>query len=110
MIEITIDPTPISFIQEVELEGKVYRLEFRWNAREGCWYLTMKTSEDAVILGSRKMVVGTPLLRQTVDIDARPFGELVLVDPSDTIDTPGREELGNQVRLVYITEAELAAL
>jgi len=101
--EINIDPTFNSFIQENTLEGTTYRLTFRWNARDGYWYLHVADLNDNYIAVSRKLVPGAALLRHVVDYTSRPPGELLVVG------TPTRYNLGtNEAALIYMDESELA--
>lgn len=106
ILQIPINPALPSFTQETALDGRTYRLTFRWSEREGAWYLTMETSEGALILGGLKMTAGAPLLRFSVDRATRPLGELILVDPTGEHDTPGRNALGTETALVYLDASE----
>lgn len=106
--EIPIDGTYPSFIQEVELEGTSYRMEFRWNARESEWYLTLRDIDDVVLAGSRKLVTGAGLLR-LVHAEDRPPGDLFVVNTiGDGQSSPGRDDLGSKLVLVYLDEEEVA--
>lgn len=105
-LKIPIDPVLPSFTQETSLDGRTYRMTFRWNAREGAWYLTLETAEGVLILSSLKLTSGAPLLRHSVDRDLRPLGELILLDPTGDNSTPGRDALGTETALIYLDEEE----
>lgn len=90
----------LSFVQETALDGTTYRLTFRWNAREGVWYLMVASIEDAVIAAPRKLVPGAFLLRHIVE--GGPRGLLLVVG------TPGEDDLGTGGVLVYMDENEIS--
>lgn len=93
-----------SFVQETALDGRTYRLLFRWNSREGFWYLTLSDLDDVPIAASLKLVPGAALLRHVTDFDRRPPGELFMVG------TPGRDTLGTEAVLTYLDAAEKEAI
>jgi hypothetical protein len=100
ILAISVDATDSSFVQESTLEGTTYRFVFRWNVREGAWYLTLRTLDDEEIAPSRKLVPGADLLRYVTG-SVRPLGTLVMHG------TPSRDSLGKSAVLVYATSDEL---
>lgn len=95
-----------SYQVETVLDGTSYILTVRWNFRESSWYLHIETTDGVVVVGSRKLVPGSRLLRYVVGT-ARPPGELVLVDTMDAGGTPGFDDLGARYVLVYGTGEEM---
>lgn len=94
-------PPSASFQQESELDGVVYRLAFRWNARSEVWTMTVSDSEGVVIRSEIPLVRDFPLLRRIAD-ERRPPGDLILfADDAPTLDRMGE--------LVYFTRAEIEA-
>lgn len=85
---------------EVELEGRSYTFETRWNERAGAWFLTVKDTAGVVLVAGRKMVLGAGLLGRSPDARLPPGG-LLLVDTSGTEIDPGRDDLGERVVLAY---------
>ena len=89
-----------SFVQETALDGTTYRLTFRWNRREGAWYLTVASLEDVVIAAPRKLVPGAFLLRHVVE--GGPPGRLLVVG------TPVEDDLGVGGVLIYMDVDEIS--
>jgi len=98
--EIPLTPTPASYTQETQLDGRTYQFTVRWNAREGYWYLTLADQDDVVIAGSRKLVAGALLLRHISGTD-KPPGELYM--SADATETG----LGTSELLLYADADEL---
>jgi hypothetical protein len=92
----------------VELDGAVWRLTFRWNAREQAWYFDLADGADVLQLSSRKVVLNRPLLSRYRTRATLPAGELVAVDTSNTNAAPGLGELGGRVVLYYVDVDDLA--
>jgi hypothetical protein len=90
-----------AFTQETLLDGTTYRLTFRWNVREGAWYLDLLTAEDVLIAGGLKLVGGAFLLRHITGA-VRPPGELWVEG------IPTETNLGTEAVLLYLDEDELA--
>lgn len=127
MIEISLRSDVPHFDITVELDSIIYTLEFYWNSREQNYYLTIKDSDDVVIVSSIKVVIYYPL-RGRVKDDRLFTGALLAVDSTaggidpiwtdgidkyyaDTVQKiPGYGDLGARVKLYYLTGAELAAL
>jgi hypothetical protein len=97
---ITPDVTYPSVLQETALGGTVYRLTFRYNERDGYWYLTIADIEDVIIKGAFKLVPGARFLRYVVE-DTRPAGELLILE------TPDRNTLGSSAPVIYLDESEI---
>lgn len=98
-LEIPIDSTDPSFIQEVTLEGITYRFTFRWNSRESAWYMHVEESDGTGIEYSIKLVTGTLFMWRNPK-STKPPGRLFLVSAGAS-DPPGRYELGAEAKLVY---------
>jgi hypothetical protein len=97
-----------SFRFQVELDGASYSFDFAWNWRDEGWYFTLADANgDAIASGSR-LVVNSPLAR-TSDT-RRPPGVLLAVDTTGQHADPGYADLGKRCLLLYVPEAEVAAL
>lgn len=90
----------------VALDGVTYGLEFRWNVREGSWYMFISDELGAPVLGGVKVVCRAPLAGRSVN-PARPPGYFVAQDTDGSGASPGVDELGGRVRLLYFSPAEL---
>lgn len=94
--------------QTTTLDGTPYVLEFRYNQREGVWYVSVSTIDGGVIVSGIKVVPGVPLLRKVIDA-RRPPGELVAFTNSDDDSPPGASELGidRRVTLCYVPASDV---
>lgn len=94
-----------NYTQITALDGRDYELGFRWNQREGRWYLSVSTAEDGVIQGPTKVVADWPLIYPEQDLPLPP-GTLMAVDTTGQGRDPGLAELGARVVLVYFDSEE----
>lgn len=90
-----------------DLDGRVYVFEFRWNHRDGAWYMAIRTEQGEPLI-SRKVVVGFPLTSRSRDVRLFP-GEIIAVDTSGEKSDPGLGELGNRVQILYFERSDLPA-
>ena len=100
---IPVSGTTDPFDEQVELDGAVYDLTFRWNARGPHW--TIDIGRDGnILVGGIKLVMISDLLPQYRRADDLPPGTL-FVDDLDGLDVdPDDENFGDRVVLKY-TEA-----
>jgi len=96
------------FNERVTLDGRDYTLQFRWNQREGRWYLSVADAENNLIAASIKIVANWPLLRYYRHDPRIPPGELIAQDISPDGTPPGFDELGigRRVELTYFAQTE----
>lgn len=100
-LEIPLDPELPAYEFTIDLDGRVYRLGFAWNARAGAWSMDLGTEAGEPLVMGLKVVANWPLLDRYAD-PRLPPGVLMSVDTSgDGID-PGRDDLGDRVRIVYL--------
>ena len=100
---ITPDVTYPAVVQETALDGTTYRLTFRYNERDGYWYLSITDLDDASIKPSIKLVPGARFLRYVVD-ETRPDGELIVLA------APDRDSLGGSDPVIYLDATTVAGL
>lgn len=101
---------------QVSLEGESYGLEYRWNGRDGRWYLGMTDADGGTVAPLRAIAVGHDWL-EGVPAETKPPGSIVPVVNQDyldgqgyVLDDPGYEDLASgAVRLLYATAAEVEA-
>lgn len=104
--------------QTTSLDGRDYRLRFLWNQREDTWFFSIADGSGSPIASGIKVVVGADLLGLVTDTRA-PAGAIIAIDgravPSTALIKtlavdPGFDDLGDAIRLVYASAAEIEAL
>jgi hypothetical protein len=96
----------IEWVQRTRLDGLLYVLRFKWNARDQSWIVDILDESEAPIRTGIKIVEGFPLLR-TIAVAGRPPGELAAIDPTGRDMEAAQETLGVDVLLAYLDAAEL---
>ena len=100
---IPVSETTDSFIEQVDLDGRVYDLQFHWNERDNHWFLDIGRDGTFLINGI-KLVNSPDLISEFGRIEDLPPG-LLSVEDLDDIDTdPNATNFGDRVQLRY-TEA-----
>jgi hypothetical protein len=84
-----------------ELDGATYSLRFRWNEREGAWFMDVGNDAGTPIRTGIKVVVGWPLTARFAD-DGLPPGQFFAVDTSGSDTDPGLQELAARVVIAYM--------
>lgn len=93
--------------QETTLEGITYRLSFRYNQREGAFYLSIGDAHDPSgvdLVSSIKIITNKELTHRFASVVSPwPPGGIMAVSmtPDDSI--AGLGDLGTRVVLVYLT-------
>lgn len=106
MIEIPVS-TAQNFTQITTLSGIDYVFTFHWNSREAAWYFDLADQDEVLIVSSRKVTVGFPLITRCVD-PRQPPGLLMAVDITGGTQDPGLDDFGTRVRITYAEPEELA--
>jgi hypothetical protein len=91
----------------IELDGALYRFDFRWNERAYSWFCSLFDSEDSPIRQGMRVRPGLPLLMYVSDA-RKPPGLLLPVDTTGKNTPPGLTELGTRVLIYYFSAAERA--
>ncbi len=94
---------------EVELDGVRFLLEFRYVVRDDAWYLSILDTDGTPLRMSLKVVPQWPLLHLWVD-ENKPGGDIQGVSRGSSVKTPGIDDLGVEVILVYLDESEVLSL
>lgn len=97
--------------QQLSLENTNINLELQWNDRassvnEGSWFLNLYTVEDEPIITGIKIIPDYPLTFKYSD-NRLPEGEFFCLSNTSTDVKLGRDNLGTDFRLTYITKEEL---
>jgi hypothetical protein len=108
MITIPLKALP-AYTFGVTLEDIPLLFTVRWNVRGAYYTLDILTRDAVLIIGGIKLVVNSGLIEK-YPLAGLPPGELMLVDSSGSHEPVAFGDLGSRVELVYITEAELAAV
>jgi hypothetical protein len=93
----------------VSIEETNFEFEFRWNAREESWTMDIRTELGVDIIAGVKVIPDWDLLGRFTS-ELLPTGKFLAFDTSGGGLPPGLQDLGDRVQLLYMTEAELAAL
>ncbi len=92
----------------IPLDAVNYTLQFRWNLREGAWYMdVLDDTGTTILMAGIKLVVDYALGIQFAD--RSPPGFFMMLDTSGKGDDPGISDLGARCKLIYWTAADLAA-
>ena len=105
-------PTPTSntpfLTQTSTLDGTAFILNFAYNQRADCWYLSIATVDGTDLVNGLKIVTNWPLTRKVADPDMPP-GEIYCF--SGTTDaSPARLadfDPGGRCQLVYLPAADM---
>jgi hypothetical protein len=108
IFEIPVLKDTAAWQQRTSLDGIDYILEFNWNGRANSWFLTMFEADGTALLESVKLVSNWPLLQRRRATPNLPPGEFFLFDPTYTISSANYEQLGDEIKLFYFDEEELA--
>lgn len=100
---IPVSETTDPFDQQVELDGRIFDLVFRWNPRGIHWSMDIGRDGNVLVAGI-KVITDGDILNQYQRIADLPDG-ILFVDDLDGLDTdPDDENFGDRVVLKY-TEA-----
>lgn len=101
---IPVSETTDSFIEQVDLDGLIYDLQFHWNARDNHWFMDIGRS-GIFLLNGIKLVNTSDLISEFGRIEDLPPGVLSVVDLDDVYTDPNDVNFGDRVQLRY-AEAE----
>jgi hypothetical protein len=91
---------------DIDLDDVKFAFSFEWNDRDSGWYMSIATPEGVPLLSGRRVVLGYPLI-SIYRTDGMPAGNIVAIDTSSANEEPGFGDLGDRVKLLYMTRAEL---
>jgi hypothetical protein len=95
-----------SWAQSVVLGNDAFHIEVMWNARDNSWYMTMKNSNNETLFEQKKLVLGQNLFDGIKD-NLKPSGALLVV-PITSVKEITRDNIGDSVEIVYLSENEIA--
>lgn len=92
-----------AFTQTVDLDGSLYSLAFRWNARDERWMLDVLSAGAPIISGVKLVTGDEDLLGRDRRIAGLPPGRLFVDDLDDLGRDPNEDLFGDRVLLKYET-------
>ena len=85
----------------VSLDGSVYLLAFRWNTREGAWFMDISDANGDLLKPGIKLVCDWPLTSLRDTDPGLPPGMLSVFDQGGAQVDPTLDDLGTRVLLLY---------
>lgn len=93
----------------ITLEGVPYLFTFKWNVRGAYYTLDILTRDAVLLVGGIKVVINRGLIRK-LPRTGMPPGELLVIDSSGDNTPITFEDLSERVEMIYMTDAEYAAI
>lgn len=84
----------------VDLDGVTYTFAFRFNFRMERWIMDLKTENNVPLIMGIPVLIGTDFLERFQSADLPP-GNLFAVNLEDEFVDADREDLGNNVIILY---------
>jgi hypothetical protein len=89
-----------SYLQRTDLDGTDYLLSFLYNLRRDRWTFSIQDLGETFLLTGQTVHLNIPLNRRAVN---GPPGVLIALPEVGVIEPPGLHELGESVKLYYIS-------
>jgi hypothetical protein len=96
-----------AYDQRIQLEGVEWLFSHRYNFRRELWTFSIAALDGARVLTGQSVHVGIILNRRAV---RGPPGLFIAISETADPSPPGLHELGERVKLMYLTAAEVAEL
>ena len=106
MLEIPTRNDLADYTEQVEILGTLYTLGFHWNTRDESWLMDIMSEDGTPILMGQKLVGDWKVTDRFV-LEALPAGFFFTVDQTGEKKAPGRNDLGDDVMLIFVEDAEL---
>lgn len=104
LLEIPVRSDLPAYVERVDLDGSAYTLRLSYNGRRDRWYLDLMASDGSDLVTGLLLVPDFPVgFRQLGNLPGTPPGRFLLVDETGAARTPGRDLLGNDLRLIYVS-------
>lgn len=95
-----------AFRQVTVLDGVQFALEVRWNRREARWFMDIYDASGNLLIAGVPFIMDYPLTYKSVGrIPGLPAGQFFVADETQTGKTPTRDNLGGDIRLIYVEAA-----
>lgn len=92
-----------------QASSQTYTFEFIWNDRDQSWYCQIGDSQENLLAGSVRVVLGKSLFGRYVNPNLPP-GQFTVIDTTGQDQDAGLADLGSRVQVWYVTAAEVVAL
>lgn len=103
LIVIPVRTDIFSYTERITLNGSVYVLTFNYNLRMDVWFMDIATAAGTVLLAGIAFLQGLPLTYKNVGrISGLPPGDFVLIDETGQDRDPGKDNLGQDIKLEYL--------
>jgi len=102
VVEIPVNSDLTNYQFQTTLEGLVYGFNVSWNDRLGRWVMSIYDGSDQPLVESVPVMAGPRIMEQYVT-EGLPRGGIIFLDTSGESIDPGRMDLGDRVRMFYIT-------
>jgi hypothetical protein len=109
VLQLPTSTTSPFYVFEVILDNVSFRLQFKFNQRDQAWYMDVLDSADNQLRSGLRVVSDWTLLRLWQEIEKRPVGEIIATAQGDIARPALIDELGDEVILTYLDEAEIEA-
>lgn len=103
VIEIPVRSDLKAYEFQIELDGIVYTLKFRFNERMGRWLMDIADSISNELLNGIVLLTNVPLTDDYVVANTPP-GRFFCLDKTGQNKDSGADDLGNDIQLVYVEE------
>lgn len=104
-IEIPLRTDLYSYFQNVVIDDVVYKMEIRYNGRMERWFMSLSDASGNALLAGIPLLPGYPLTEKFRGcIENFPAGQFVIVDETEAERTPTRDNLGEDIKLIYVSE------
>lgn len=105
-IEIPLRRDIFDYTQQITLEAVIYTLGIRYNGRMDRWLLDIKDAAASDLLLGIPLLNGVPLTYKWVGrIVGLPPGQFLLVDETGAGRSPSKDDLGDDLKLIYYEAA-----
>lgn len=106
VLTIPVAPSVPFQTQVTTLDGRPFRLSFRWNGRIERWFVSVETAAGVPIVASKALVLGADVLRQVRYRPDAPPGVLTVADTAGADVEAGFATLGGRHRVLYFAVGE----
>jgi len=102
-LEVPLRTDIYAYTQKTTIEGAVYTLGLRYNARMERWVLDVMNAAGEMLLAGVKLLINYPLTHRFVgSIEGLPEGHFMIVDETGQERNPTRDDLGDDIKLIYV--------
>lgn len=96
-----------SFSEDVELDNEIYRFSFDWNTSGKFWSMSIKNTDNDILISGVKMVLNYDMIGDWCD-RGLPDGKLVVIDESESEHEIREKDFVNdrRLQLIYLSNYE----